>query len=420
MVRSKITLGRAYILTRAEYYASMLYNMTIEVVNEPGLTMGITRGLVLYVNGEWILTDPEMQSDEVVGACLVHECEHPLRGFERLDALPNKELANIAGDEAINFNLREEGWKLPSWVVYPETYKHPGGLTLEQYYALHQKEMGEGQSLQQYMDGTNPGGGAWSPKIGAGGCGSGGGNAISETLEKALDAENGKSPVEVESARRQTIDDIETFVKSQGDTPKRLKELIHDRYKKPEVNWRSVLRYVAQRSFQTIAGASDYSMSRPSISSQLMGYIGAGLVDKRPDVALIEDTSASMGTPQLVQARGEAYQVFKELGLDEVLLVQADTAVAHTQRVRLRSLPKIEYHGRGGTNFTPAFDYLRRKHPRVNLAIYFTDGDGRAPQRKPPGVEVIWCIVRTPHARKPARWGHIVVCDKNQKLLDPL
>jgi predicted metal-dependent peptidase len=432
-------MGRAYVLWRADYYSSTLLEMTVEIVDAPKTTMGVTRGLVLYVNGEWLLNDPEMQTDEAIGSCLVHECEHPLRGIDRLEVLADKQRANVAGDEAINWNLRDEKWFLPSWVVYPEALGHPGALTLEQYYALLQQQQNDQQkTLQDVMNNTQqPGksgsgsnkekkgsaqGGKWEPKIGSGACGSIGGAAVDETLEQELDAAYGKSQAEVESARRQTLDAIEAAAASpsRGDMPGRFKEMIKDRYKKPEVNWRKVARHIFQRSMHIVAGASDYSMRNPSVSSQLVGYIGPGLIDTRLEVVVIEDTSASMDKPQLVQARGETYQLMQKLGIDEVTLIQSDTQVAHVQRVRLRNLPHIEYSGRGGTNFIPAFEYVQKKLPRTNLVVVFTDGDGPAPAKAPKGFETVWCIVRTSHARKPAHWGQVVVCDQNQALLPPL
>ena len=415
-VREMLSLGRAYVLHRAEYYASMLLRMHIEIVDDPEITLGITRGLVLYVGAPWMLTDPELQDEAVIGGCLVHECEHPLRGLDRLDALPDAERANIAGDIAINGNLQKEKWKLPSWVIYASHFGFQEGLSLEQYYALLSQEQ-QNTTLVQYMEKALKA--PWKPRIGSGGCGSGGGYAPKEELEKRLDETLGKSDAEVESIRRETIQDIERAM-SRGDTPGRFQELLEHKHKKPEVNWKQLLRRAGQHSLQIISGASDYSMARPSIGSQLVGYIGAGLIDRRPETIIIEDTSASMGAPQLQAARIEGYNVLRTLGLDVVTLMQVDTQVAHVQQVRLRQLPKLAYTGRGGTDFRPAFEYIKQKLPRATLCIYFTDGDGRAPKVAPKGLQVIWCIVRTPYARKPAHWGTTVVCDKEQRLRPPL
>jgi predicted metal-dependent peptidase len=61
--------------------------------------------------------------------------------------------------------------------------------------------------------------------------------------------------------------------------------------------------------------------------------------------------------------------------------------------------------GRGGTDLRPPLDrHFLRKH-RPDLVVYFTDGDGPAPD-KPPGPALIWCLV--PGGRKPAVWGRVL------------
>lgn len=417
--REKLSLGRAYVLSRADYYSSVLLEMTVEIV-DADVTMGVTRGLVLYVSGNWLLSDPELKGDDVVGACLVHECEHILRGLDRLEALPHKELANIAADEAINCNLKEEGWKLPSWVVYPSTMEHPDNKTLEQYYEMliHDKDSSS-QTVQQLMDGAVQAASktqtTWKPQIGAGSCGSIGGLAADKNLEDALDAEHGKSATEVECVRRQALDAIEK-ASTRGNIPGRFKELIKYRNKKPDVNWRSALKHILQRAIQKVSGASDYSISNPSIGAQLTGYIGAGLIDRQLNVVIVEDTSGSMGEPQLVNARNEAYHLMRKIGINEATHIQVDTDIQSVRTIRMRDLPKLAYHGRGGTDFRAVFRYVETKLPRTNLLVYFTDGDGEAPEHAPTRFSTVWCIVRTPYARRPANWGHLVVCDKSQLL----
>jgi predicted metal-dependent peptidase len=412
---SRLSLGRAYVNSRADYYDGILLDMVVEVVDVPGTTMGITQGLVLYVNGPWLLSDPEVQAEDVIGSCLVHESEHILRGFERVIALPDENLAGIAADEAINFNLQEEKWPLPSWVIYPSTYNHPPNLTLEQYYSLLEEELRrKNKTLQQLMDGKQPKQAAtsWQPKIGAGGCGSGGGHAVNKELEAALDAAYGKNEAEVLCAKQQTLDAIEAAL----DGPGRFKTMIKARYNAPEVDWRKLCRRLIQRSAEHIAGNSVYSMRNPSVGGQLAGVLCAGLVDHRPNVVLVEDTSGSMGHKQLLSARSEVYHLMRSVGIEEAVHLQVDVYVQSDRRIRLRDLPKIDYKGRGGTDFTKVFDYVRRKYRDANLLVYYTDGDGTAPAKSPRGLDVIWCIVRSPYARRPAPWGHLVVCDKSQKL----
>jgi predicted metal-dependent peptidase len=454
---NKLAQGRGYILYYAEYVASTLLEMTPIIVPYKGVTMGITKGLVLYVNGEWLLNDPELNPtepgsnpDEVLGACLYHEVEHPLRGFDRIEALPNGDLANIAGDEAINYNLREEGWKLPTWVVYPEKFNHPPGLTMEQYYELLSRQMQQQQQqLQQFMNcamGGNPppnpdtdsdkgkkgkgeqqpesgtgSGQGWQKKIGAGTCGSGAGSTLFDHIEQELDAQYGKSEAEVDAIRRTTLDRIEEHMQQfgRGSVPGRFEQLIQTKIKAPEVDWRRELKRVLRRSKEIVAGCSDFSMRNPSIGGALVGVTSSGVVSQRVLVAIAEDTSLSMGTDQLIEARSEGYHLLKKMGLQEAWLIQADTQVERCERISLRKMPSISYKGRGGTNFIPVFQKVMQLRPRPNLLVFFTDGAGPAPEHQPRGLEVVWCIVRTPYSCRPAPWGKMVVCDKRQEVQDP-
>lgn len=442
-VLRRLMLGREYVVNKAPYIASTLLEMTPVVVDRPGVTMGITRGLVLYVGEKWLLSDPEVQSDEAVGACLYHECEHVLRGFHRLEALPDKEVANVAADAAINDNLQDEGWKLPPWAVFPENLGLPKGKTLEQYYELLQEKLNEKQqSLKEFMDemsdgndgDESPNGGGsggegsskgWEPKVGAGVCGSGAGAAVEgaeDGLEATLDTEYGKTPIEIEAIRQQTLSDIENFMKGRGSAPGRFKSLLEFRIARPRVDWKRMLRSVMRRTAQvSIAGARDYSMSRPSIGSSMMGVVAAGLIDRKIELLIAEDTSGSMSSEDSKEARNEMYHILRSLGLQEAWHIQCDARVQSARRIRLRQIPKMGIEGRGGTDFRPVFDAVSKIRPRPNLVVFLTDGDGPAPATPPKGVEVVWCVVGSYGARRPANWGRIVRCGNNSDpLLPPL
>ena len=108
---------RAYMREKAPYICATVYGLVPHFVE--GLkTLGVTRGLVLAVDPEWFPT----LTLEVRGGCIMHECMHILRGLQRLERMPDKDLANIAFDIPINFDIREAEWQLPSWAVYPETF----------------------------------------------------------------------------------------------------------------------------------------------------------------------------------------------------------------------------------------------------------------------------------------------------------
>jgi len=441
---NRLANARSYLLNRAPYVASTLLNLSPVPVWRPEITMGVTRGMVLYVGMPWLLTEPEFKDektrDAIIGGCLYHECEHPLRGFDRLEALPNKDMANIAGDLAINCVLLREGFLLPSWVVVPEKFGFEPFLTMEQYYHLLEEKMQSTQSnlqstCEKAMGGqgkgspgqskgdSGQGAGGWQPKVGSGACGGAAGGVADPSLEATLDSEHGKSDIEVEAARHQTLDEIQSYAKQHGagSVPGHYESLIETRYTKPAVNWRRIFSNLLSRAAGNImAGGADYSMNRPSMSSGLLGIIQPGLVDMEIEIVVIRDTSLSMGDEELQQVNNEIFHVLKKTDVEEIWVVDADTQVHSAKRVKIRDIPKLNAKGRGGTDFHAALEYVRKKlRPRPQIAVYMTDGDGSAPKKAPRGIAIIWCIVKTDYARRPATWGTLVVCDKNQTLKKP-
>jgi len=48
------------------------------------------------------------------------------------------------------------------------------------------------------------------------------------------------------------------------------------------------------------------------------------------------------------------------------------------------------------------------------VLIYFTDGDGFAPEEEPRGLSVIWCVVPSYYRRPPADWGKVIYVDSDE------
>lgn len=134
----------------------------------------------------------------------------------------------------------------------------------------------------------------------------------------------------------------------------------------------------------------------------------------------MEDSSASQNATQLRQGRAEMVKVFKSLGIEEAWFCDIDAKVAmEPKRVRVTDINKLPVHGRGGTDFRPGIALAQTLDPRPELLIYYTDGDGTAPEKPPKNMEVIWCIVPSAHGRRPANWGHLVLVSNDQVLREP-
>jgi predicted metal-dependent peptidase len=111
------------------------------------------------------------------------------------------------------------------------------------------------------------------------------------------------------------------------------------------------------------------------------------------------DTSCSISDKMLVEISDELRHLARD---HEIIVVECDTEI---QAVYDYKRPITEVRGRGGTDLRPPLESsFLRKH-RVDLAVFFTDGYGPAPDRKPQ-VPVLWALA--PGGESPAAWGKVV------------
>ena len=99
-----------------------------------------------------------------------------------------------------------------------------------------------------------------------------------------------------------------------------------------------------------------------------------------------------------------------------VYFLQCDCVIQDVTRIQSREdwldyAKKVVIQGRGGTDFTPVFDYvekLRRTKQLKNLKalLYFTDGDGFYPTQ-PPGYETAFVLLKgSGHPELVPKWAH--------------
>lgn len=416
----KLAEFRAIVRLKAGYVSSVLYGLVPCFIEGLG-TMGVTPGLVHIIDPKWI-----MQFNEFQGAFLyMHEISHVLRDTTGRRGGRDPDLFNQAADIAINDDLIAAGWTPPDGKNAPltsGTHGFPKGLTAEEYYDLllqrRQKKpppKGGGQKEQQPSEA--PGGTDKKeadpddpPHLCSGKCGGIAGNP--GELESKLDKEIGRSQLDKKAIQRQALDDIrQAAAQGRGNMPAGLRSLITLDKKKSKIPWyRKLASFLRRATGQVQSGGLDFSISRPSHSSYARGIPRPGLVQQEPVVLFIEDTSGSMGHPQLKTVRREARAIMLGLGLDKVWWMDADAAVAAPPRqVSVRDLERLPIHGGGGTDFRPALEAGLKLRPRPDIIVYLTDGDGTAPATAPPGVVVIWCIVPSYYNKRPASWGHAVI-----------
>jgi predicted metal-dependent peptidase len=375
---------------------SALYALT-PIPREDIPTSCLTPGMVLGYNPTFF----SWLTNEEAAFVLLHEIFHyRLKFFEMLAVIgPDLiQVVNEAQDMVINVMLQDGGWPVFSWASMPERYSFPRGLSTKEYVDL-------------LLSKTPPS--KKKPTCG-GNC-----TAPSKEIEKELDAAAGRGQAEVAAVERKTANDIKNHVQKQGrgSLPAWLAEWAEVLEEESTLDWRQLLYSIVLNAHgRAVTGGDDFSMRHPSKRSHVRRLVRPGLVDHEVVVLFIMDTSGSMNLEMMMDGVKESVAILRQLGIEEAYYMEVDANVALEPKLVDLSFfeEPIQFHGRGGTDFRPAFKAIKKMARQPDIAFYWTDGDGWAPVSPPPNVEVIWGLVPGRyHTRRPATWGHLVVLDED-------
>ena len=120
---------------------------------------------------------------------------------------------------------------------------------------------------------------------------------------------------------------------------------------------------------------------------------------------VVLDTSGSMSN-DIPLALGAIADFCDAVGVDEVRLVQCDTAVTGDERIDPAQLENYTVSGYGGSDLTPGMDHLAAD-PATRAVIVITDGDIDYP-RDPPPYNVLWVLPETAGGSFAPQYGRVV------------
>jgi len=122
-------------------------------------------------------------------------------------------------------------------------------------------------------------------------------------------------------------------------------------------------------------------------------------------IAFVLDTSGSISAAELSVYTAAVLGVLEETGPEAVALIQCDAEVQRVDTIQPgESFDRIEVHGRGGTRFQPAFDWIAESGFGADAIVYATDLHC-SDQPQDPGLPVIWL---TPTRNRSMPFGEMV------------
>jgi len=152
-------------------------------------------------------------------------------------------------------------------------------------------------------------------------------------------------------------------------------------------------------------GAADYSYRRPSRRQAIVpNVVLPSLRQPLPEVAVVVDTSGSMGDNLLARALAEVAGVLRACGLRQGVTVLAVDAQVQACR-RVFRPEQVRLAGGGGTDMGAGIEAALRLRPRPQVVIVLTDGYTTWSDEPPPGV---WVVVGLLGGGTAPDWARVV------------
>ncbi|MEU3778014.1 VWA-like domain-containing protein [Streptomyces sp. NPDC032472] len=390
MDRAKLLAARYKAAEDRPYLASALYALTV-VPSARLRTMAVDRHWRVYVSPVFVDATPVAE----LAGVWIHEVSHLLRDHhgraERLPAADQRDpvRVNIAQDCEINDDLLADGLALPEGRMEPRLFGLDTGGLFEMYLP----------AIPATPDSL------WD-------CGSGA-HGVPGPWELGGAGPARVSPVEAEALRRQTAQAMRAHQRSRGTLPAGWQRWAQE-VLEPTVDWRTALSGAVREAAAWAGGAVDYTYRRPSRRTPALGgrVVLPSLRRPLPRVAIVIDTSGSMGEDDLAAALGEVTGVLREVGVrgNRVAVLACDADVHAVARVT--STDQVALAGGGGTDMRVGISAALAMPDRPNIIVVLTDGYTPWPEESP-SCRLIAALIGE-GAPQPPSWVETVRVDSGR------
>ena len=364
--QSKVTAARTSLVLEQPFFGSLA--LSLKVKEDPGCGTAWTDGRTLGYDPTFI----DSLSHDKVTALIAHEVMHCAMGHPwRRDGRGMKQW-NVATDMAINSELRESGFSLPSCAVYPNAGEN--GKSAEWYYARQQ----ESDTPQDDPHGNgDPSDGQGDP-----GTGQGTPDPLGEVRDAPTGADADGDPAPTETEWKERAAQAVNSAKMAGKLPGGLSRAVQQALK-PRLDIRSLLlRFFSERS------TGDYSWTRPNSRYIAQGLYLPALESKAlGEIAIGIDTSGSVDSISLNYARGIVESVIEECSPAAVTVHYFDSTVQRVDRFERGESLTWEPMGGGGTSFVEVLEAIELEGTAV-CAVVITDLQGTFPDSC--SLPVLW------------------------------
>lgn len=405
-IETKLAAARTRLILDKPFLGSLVMHLPLKPADPKWCATTATDARHFYYNPAYIGRLTLEQTQFV----LAHEAMHcALSHFARRNHR-QKHRWDVACDYAVNMILDDERLHGPESSLMDAAYR---GLTAEEIYPLLRDNPPD-ETLDRHLfdEGQDPpDDGEGEPEEREAGPGSGADTDGEQGDQGSGQASQARREHSGEEARPETCDEGMEEPPNPPQNPGQLDEQWKNRLASaaqaarqagklstsmlrlvddllaPRLPWRALLaRYLMN------VARDDYSFQRTSRreGEALMPR----LYSQGLNVVVVLDTSGSIQDEELREFLAEV-DALKAQVRAQVTLHACDDKLAEGGPWRYALWEPLELppglHGGGGTDFRPVFDWLGKDEAEPDLLVYFTDAEGRFPEKEP-HYPVVWLV----------------------------
>lgn len=407
-IETKLAAARTRLILDKPFLGALALRLPLLAADPKWCATSVTDGLSLYYNPAFIDKLSLEQTQFVLAREALHcALSHFARRQHRI-----KSRWDVACEYSINPLLVKDGLTPPPATIVIAAYE---GMTAEEIYPFIEDDDKDDETEEQAKAGqdSNPdkGGSQQGEENREGGEGKtpqnnepqSGGDSQSEQQEE-LEGSSGAAQPEPLSASeldalstqwQQRMAGAALQAQQAGKLGGTLGRLVGEMLQ-PKLPWRMLLaRYMTQ------VARDDYSYARPSRREGEM--IMPSLRSSQANIVVVLDTSGSVTNEELDEFLSEINTLKTQLRAS-ITLFACDTELSGDgpwffEAWEEFKLPR-QFHGGGGTDFRPIFEWIKFHGKTPDMLLYFTDAEGEFPAVEPP-YPVLWLV----KGKAPVPWG---------------
>lgn len=173
-----------------------------------------------------------------------------------------------------------------------------------------------------------------------------------------------------------------------GKVPTSIEKAISILNKKPEISWNDYLK----RILGTIPSGYKKTITRKDRRQPHRLELKGRLSNHLAQIIIAIDISGSITNKEIEKIMIEVLNIVKSYK-SEIIIIECDNIIRRVYKVKSKKDVKPKIETRGGTAFSPVFEYIYNNKLRNHFLIYFTDGAGEKELSvKPINYKTLWVL----------------------------